>query len=174
MDSFISKISPYNIFINLFPGIIFAFFIPLTTAYEIPKTNIINDIFIYYFIGLIINRIGSLVLKNLLKIPIKIKKQEYKFLHFADYTEYTSAVKEDKTISDLSITNNTYRSLTACFLILIAIRISTYIPTLLKLLINLKPYSIDIFLITLFLIFAISYRTQTKYISDKISAILNK
>ena len=63
MEAFFNLLSSYEFFNNLFPGIIFSYFFILQEN-NFFKNNIelYEKLFIYYFIGLIINRIGSLLL----------------------------------------------------------------------------------------------------------------
>ena len=70
MKEIIEKLSSYNIFNNLFPGIFFVILAKYTTKYDFVQTDILLGSFLYYFIGLIISRFGSLVIE---KILIEIK-----------------------------------------------------------------------------------------------------
>lgn len=61
----------------------------------------------WYFIGMVISRIGSIFVEDTLK-KIKIKGKPY--LVFADYKQYTTASEANPFIATLSETNNTYRT----------------------------------------------------------------
>ena len=62
MESLLEKISSYNILNNLIPGAVFVFLGKLLDIISLPLDGIVESIFIYYFCGMIISRIGSLVI----------------------------------------------------------------------------------------------------------------
>ena len=67
MDTFLEKISSYNIFNYLLPGVIFTIFFQKITNLVIFQNNTILDAFLVYFIGLVINRVGSLCIEPILE-----------------------------------------------------------------------------------------------------------
>lgn len=92
--SMLEKISSYNIFNNFFPGLAFCYMVKISTDYELDIGNLWENIFIYYFWGLIIGGIGSLVIENLLmKVRIRNKKSKLKenYIERAPYKEYIKA-----------------------------------------------------------------------------------
>ena len=61
MDSLLNLLNEYELFNNIFPGIIFFYFSSLQNYIpNFDKIDIYEKLFLYYFIGLIISRIGSL------------------------------------------------------------------------------------------------------------------
>ena len=64
--STLEKISSYNIFNNFFPGIVFCYMVKFFTNYELDIGSTWENLFIYYFYGLIISRVGSIVVETLL------------------------------------------------------------------------------------------------------------
>lgn len=110
IKSISSKISSYNIFNNLLPGIIFCVTITKLTRFSMVVDGILEQLFIWYFCGIVISRIGSVLVEGLLK-KIKIKGTPY--LNFADYKQYASAAEAKPFIATLSETNNTYRTIIA-------------------------------------------------------------
>ena len=68
----IEKISSYNIFNNLFPGIVFCYFVEKFTQFVFVADNVAENIFVYYFVGMVISRIGSIVIEKVL-MSIKLK-----------------------------------------------------------------------------------------------------
>ena len=72
VKSISSKISSYNIFNNLLPGIIFCVTITKLTRFSMVVDGILEQLFIWYFFGIVISRIGSVFVEWLLK-KIKIK-----------------------------------------------------------------------------------------------------
>ena len=92
--SMLEKISSYNFFNNFFPGIIFCYMVKKFANYELDTGNLWENLFVYYFWGLIIGRIGSLIIENLLlKIRIKNKKNKTRknYIERAPYNEYIKA-----------------------------------------------------------------------------------
>ena len=59
MEAILSLLSTYELFNNIFPGIIFSYILSLQNYNIIPnKIDVYEKLFLYYFIGLIISRIG--------------------------------------------------------------------------------------------------------------------
>ena len=85
MKEFIDKISSYNIFNYLLPGILFVGLGKEITSFSLVQSNLLIGLFLYYFIGLIISRLGSLTLEPLLKW--------IKFVKFAPYEDYAKSIK---------------------------------------------------------------------------------
>ena len=71
MDKFIEKLEEYKIFNYLLPGIIFTYLLKYYVGIDIFQSNVIEMAFIFYFIGSVISRFGSVVIEEILK---KIKK----------------------------------------------------------------------------------------------------
>jgi hypothetical protein len=67
MKDLIEKLSSYNLFNYLFPGVIFAVISEKMTSYSFLQDDIIVGVFVYYFIGLVVSRFGSLFLEPVLK-----------------------------------------------------------------------------------------------------------
>ena len=68
MEDLLAKISSYNFFNFLFPGVIFAVIAERVTSYTFLHNNLVIDFFVCYFIGLTISRVGSLLLEPLLLV----------------------------------------------------------------------------------------------------------
>ena len=67
MNSIVEKLGSYQILTNLFPGAFFGLSLRFFFNLEFPTKNIGEDLIVYYFMGLIISRVGSLVVEPLLK-----------------------------------------------------------------------------------------------------------
>lgn len=70
----IEKISSYNLFNNFFPGIIFYYMVKEFTRFSLADGELLENLFIYYFVGMIISRIGSMFVEKILK-SIKVKNK---------------------------------------------------------------------------------------------------
>ena len=78
VKNMIEKISSYDILNNLLPGIIFCSIVERTTRIQIFAGEIWEKIFLYYFAGMIISRIGSIFkIKNNLIFCFSSKRKTY-------------------------------------------------------------------------------------------------
>jgi hypothetical protein len=159
MKDLLDKLSSYNIFNYLFPGVVFVVLARKLTSYNFIQQDILVGAFLYYFIGLVISRIGSIFIEPVLKF--------IKFLKFADYKRFVKASKADTRIDTLSEVNNMYRTICSLFLILIAINGFEWLSTKWLFLAERKIETLTVFLLLLFLF---SYRKQTNYITKRIDA----
>jgi len=159
MRELLDKLSSYNIFNYLLPGIVFVVFAGKLTHYSLVQPDIVLGAFLYYFIGLVISRIGSLVIEPVLK--------KISFVKFAEYKDFVASAKSDPKLEILSESNNSYRTLSAMFLLLIALRIyekvSGYFP-------RLVIWDAAVVVVLLFFMFLFAYRKQTRYITQRIGA----
>ena len=114
MDKFIEKLEEYKIFNYLLPGIIFTYLLKYYVGIDIFQSNVIEMAFIFYFIGSVISRFGSVVIEEILK--------KIKFIKYSNYNDYINAVKKDDFIKKLLISNITYRTLCAGFLLILIIK----------------------------------------------------
>ncbi len=128
MKELIDKISSYNLFNYLFPGVIFVIFSKHFTAYSFIQQDIIIGLVLYYFIGMIISGFGSVVIEPILK--------KIKFIKFADYKKYISASKVDEKIELFSEVNNTYRTLISMIILLLLLKLYNLIENHLAFLSN--------------------------------------
>ena len=110
MKDLLEKLSSYNLFNYLLPGTIFVAAAEILTDYRFTRTNIVVELFVYYFIGLVISRLGSLVVEPLMKSS--------GFASFAPYKAFVKACAADSKIELLSEQNNMFRTLCALFLAL--------------------------------------------------------
>jgi len=161
MEKLLEKLTSYNLFNYLLPGIIFSVLLEKTTNYSIIHKDVIIEAFLAYFLGLIISRVSSLVIEPLLK--------KVKFVKFSDYKDFVSASEHDKKIELLSESNNMYRVFISLFFILIIIVL--YERFLQEI---LSGYTSYIVISGLLILFLFSYRKQTQYITKRIEIFKNK
>ena len=152
MDNFFSKLESYDIFNSFLPGIVIITYIKYSSPLSFDFNNI-EEIALALFSGVVINRLGSLIIE-----PIYIKLQLIKKV---DYTLFIKAEKQDQKIRILLALCNMYRSLIAMVITIImfdGIRLiqgHNYI------------YNIAIELLLL-IIFTFSYKKQWGYIVKRI------
>lgn len=163
MKEIIDKISSYNLFNYLFPGIVFVILLDQVTNYDLIIDNNFLGAFLYYFIGLVISRIGSLILDPIFK-KIKIMK-------FSSYSDFLIASKNDDKISLFSEINNTYRTLSSTFFCLLILVIYEKFGSSFFQSTGIEKYFL---VVGLFALFILSYRKQTEYINNRINNQLKK
>ena len=159
MNELLSKISSYNIFNYLLPGIVFAVVAGDIIHYPIVQRDIITGAFVYYFVGLVVSRFGSLIVEPILK--------RLSFVQFADYKDFVAASKKDEQLVLLSEVNNTYRTLCSLFSLLLLLKLYTAIEMRFPF---LKEWDATVLALLLLIMFLFSYRKQTSYITKRIKA----
>lgn len=159
MKELLNKLSSYNLFNYLLPGIIFVIIASKITRYSLVQEDLLTGAFLYYFIGLVISRFGSLAVEPFLK--------SISFINFADYKDFVIASKKDDKLELLSEVNNTYRTLCSLLILLFLLKIYETIELAFPF---LQKCSVIILLILLITMFLFSYRKQTKYIAKRINA----
>lgn len=157
MKEILDKLSSYSIFNYLLPGIIFIIIAKETTDYNFVQENNLLGGFLYYFIGMIISRFGSVIIEPILK--------KVNFLKFRDYPDYIYVSKQDSKIELLSEVNNTYRTLNSMMFLLLILKLYNYCSNKLELNHTTALLILTILMLVLFLF---SYRKQTNYITKRI------
>lgn len=110
LNDFMKQLSSYNLFNCLLPGVIFVVAVERFTTIVMTPSNLLVAAFVYYFVGMIISRVGSLVLEPALK--------QVRFVRFAAYSKFVAASKTDSKLEVLSETNNSYRTMLSCALLI--------------------------------------------------------
>lgn len=157
MENIIEKITSYNLFNYLLPGVLFTVLLNRVTSYSIAQNDLIIAAFVYYFVGLVISRVGSLVVEPFLKW--------ISFLKFASYSEFVTASKSDSKIEVLLETNNMYRTIIAMLLLLPLTRIYEMLSIQKPF---LSEHRVGILVLFLLVIFLLSYKKQTVYIKGRV------
>ena len=158
MEKVIDKISTYNFFNYLLPGVLFVIFAKSFVPFNFIQGDIVLDVFLYYFIGLVISRFGSLVIEYLLK--------KFKFIHFAKHKDFICVSKDDPKLEIFSEENNMYRTLVSLFTLLLLSKLYLYIESLYP---QIQPWNLHIVIVLLLVLFLYSYRKQTLYIFKRIN-----
>ncbi len=160
MDKFIEKLEEYEIFNYLIPGIIFTYLLKYYVGIDIFQSNVIEMAFIFYFIGSVISRFGSVVIEEILK--------KIKFIKYSNYNDYINAVKKDDFIKKLLISNNTYRTLCAGFLLILIIKCVKELVNYF----NLQTGIIyTIVIIFGFILYLLSFKKQTGIIVKRVDKV---
>jgi hypothetical protein len=159
MKELLDKLSSYNIFNFLLPGILFSVLITQICGINLINGDLFIEAFEYYFIGLVISRFGSLIIEPILK--------KTHFVKFADYSDFISASSQDSKIEVLSETNNMFRTLISMLLLVLLIMGYQLIASNWNFLKNNENI---ILILTLLIMFLFAYRKQTNYITKRIKA----
>lgn len=159
MKELLDKITSYNLFNYLLPGVLFAVLATKITRFSFIQSDIVVGAFVYYFIGLVISRLGSLLLEPFLKLV--------RFVRFANYGEYVAACKVDAKIDVLSEQNNSYRTLAMVFVCLLLLKAYEKVERQLSFLNNRSTLVAITLLLAMFLL---SYRKQTGYITKRVKS----
>ena len=153
MEKIIEKVEVYQFINYLLPGTIFVAIFSKIYRNEFIDNNVIIAVIEYYFIGLILSRIGSLILEPILK--------KTKLIKYTDYNKYIEVSKIDNKLDILQREANQYRTYIAMFIILVIIQIYTCIKN--------KKFSINlIFFVGLVILFIAAYKKQTKFILNRV------
>lgn len=159
MNDLIDKLTSYNLFNYLLPGTIFSVLADSFTRYQFIQSDLFAAFFAYYFAGMVISRLGSLVIEPCLK--------KFKFVEFAPYNDFVRCSRIDEKIDVLSEANNTYRTITTLFISLGALKLVELILDRFSAPEWLPPLTLCIFLFGLFLM---AYRKQTSYIRKRVES----
>lgn len=141
----------YRTINHLFIGFLFAYFLKHTLSYDIAP-DLYTCAFVYYFSGVVISRIGSLVVEPLL--------QRIGFVKFGEYSKYVEASKHDSKIELFSHISENYRTFASLFITLIFLITADYV----------FPLSENIGYLASTFIFLSSYRKQVNYVTKRIDA----
>jgi hypothetical protein len=159
MKDILEKLSTYNIFNYLLPGVIFVIIAREFSGYNFIQNEILLSGFLYYFIGMIISRFGSVIIEPILK--------KITFLKFEDYKNYVIASKKDTKIELLSEVNNSYRTICSMCVLLIILNLYSVFNSNKN--VSIEP---DFYIIisTILIMFLFAYRKQTNYITKRIQS----
>jgi C4-dicarboxylate transporter len=158
MKEIFEKLSSYNIFNYLFPGVLFVVIAKHTTIYDFVQSDIILGFFSYYFIGLVISRVGSLFIEWFLK--------KIKFVKYCDHKDYATAEKQDEKVKLLQEINNMYRTLISMGLLLLLLKLYEFLSVKFQFCDTVTQIALLVFVLILFLL---SFRKQTKYVVKQVS-----
>ena len=160
IESLCEKVSAYNVFNYLLPGAVFVSAFQLVSGHSLISGNILVDIIVIYFAGMVLSRIGSLVIE-----PICIR---LKIVTCASHEDYVEATNKDAAIHTLLQENNTYRTLAATFLAIISVKLAILVQHRWP---EIRLHADWACLLGLLGLFVLSYRKQTAYIRSRVNRI---
>lgn len=158
LDKFIDKLSSYNLLNNLIPGSVFCYLLQHICFVDVLSNSVVENLFIYYFIGMVLSRVGSILIEPIAK--------KVRLVSYADYNDYIIASKTDKKIDILLETSNLYRTIAAGGLLIIVVKLYMIAEQNVEIFSHLTPYIIAV---ALLIIFLLSFRKQTEYIKKRVN-----
>lgn len=162
MDKFLEKLSRYHLLTNLIPGVLFLYLLEMLGIFSIDMSDWLKVLFVGYFAGMVMSRIGSVVIEPWFK--------KWKIVKYAPYPDYLKAEKEDGKIQELLADNNMYRTLVAMFLVMVLLEIGHLIPVVDDFIHS--DAAIIVLVTGLLLMFVMAYRKQTGYIRKRVERIV--
>lgn len=158
------KISSYGIINNIIPGAVYIAFVERFTSFRIFPEDVLMQLVLCYFIGMVIGRIGSLW----------IEKKALKNAAVAFHEDYTKAeiLDSDGKVTTLSTINNMYRtfiSLPVCVMVTVLLDcLWAVIPHFEW----IKKAIVILGCVLLIVIFVKSYKKQTGYVASRVQTVL--
>ena len=157
MEKFIEKISSFHLLTNLVPGTAFCILVDRFTSFSVPTGASIADYIAFYFIGVVISRFSSILIEPLYK---KLEIVEY-----APYSQFLTAEKKDKKVTELSEANNLYRALLSSAVLFSGVYLYEVLGSKFPFLFTIK---VPVLCIALIVLFTLSYRKQTSLIRNRV------
>ena len=164
----VEKISSYNIVNNLYPGILFVYVLKIMFGTNLLLNNWFENLIVFYFVGMVLSRIGSIIIEPVMK--------KINIIKYAPYQDYVKASSIDPLVDTLSETNNTYRTLLSTFICVFMYKLGASINEIcLKNEITFLQENRDwILLALLILLFVFSYVKQTSYVRKRVESVLKR
>lgn len=157
LSDLLDKLTSYNLFNYLLPGAVFAYFSERILGASLIPSDLVTAAFVYYFLGVIISRFGSLILEPVLKRTGLVK--------FEPYNAFLAAVENDPKIEVLVEAANMYRTFLSTILLLLLLAAYLMLENSYP---NLMEWRGLIGGVTLALVFLLSYKKQSDYIAGRI------
>ena len=153
----IDKLSQYNFLTNILPGTVLCIILKYLVGYDLIPDDYYQAGIVFYFVGMVNSRVGSLVIEPILKAISWVK--------FVPYSEFLRAEKEDAKLTMLSQENNVFRSYISVMFISILGYI--YKTCSLDLRLSLNNESL-VLIVVLFVLFLFAYKKQTSFVSKRV------
>lgn len=153
----IDKLSQYNFLTNILPGTVLCIILKYLVGYDLIPDDYYQAGIVFYFVGMVNSRVGSLVIEPILKAISWVK--------FAPYSEFLRAEKEDAKLTILSQENNVFRSYIS--LMFISILGYIYKNCSLDLRLSLNNESL-VLIVILFVLFLFAYKKQTSFVRKRV------
>jgi hypothetical protein len=164
MENLLDRLSSYNLLNNLLPGVLFLVLIDVLEIAYINESNILLMLFGGYFAGMVLSRIGSVVIEPWFKW--------WKIVRYAKYEDFLKAEVKDVKMPTLLSESNMFRTFVAMFLLLLLLYGVCLFPSTKEWL--RTPSAIIVMLVLLLILFTVSYRKQSTYIRKHVENTTKK
>ena len=160
MEKIIDNLENYNIINFLIPGVIFVNILSFLIEKELHNDNIGIALVEYYFSGLVLSRIGSIIIKPALS-KIKVVK-------FDNYEKYIKKEDKDEKLKLLQKEANQYRTYISVFTVLSFVEIYNCV------FINYLKWKYIILFVAISVLFVMSYKKQINFIIERLNIKVKK
>ena len=158
MNDILKQISSYNLFTNLFPGAAFCILLSEFFGHPLILENLFAAFFFYYFIGIVVSRVGSLFVEPVLR--------RFGLIGDQTYEDYVIGSVVDADLKILSETSTIYRTLVALPICIGIFQIGYVFAQSSALSSTVRA---GVVLAVLLLLFTAAYWKQSRYVSQRIS-----
>jgi hypothetical protein len=162
MEHFLDKLSRYHILNNLIPGITFLYIADSLDIYSTAFENVYGVFFIGYISGMVLSRLGSILIEPWFKY--------WKIITYAPYIDFLKAEQKDNKIKILIEENNMFRTLVTMF-ILVLLLYTCSLFSVLNTFMHTK-WATLVLIVLLLLLYVLSYRKQTSYIRKRVENVI--
>ena len=146
----------YHVLNYFIPGAIYAYLSTTWTGYDLLQTDVLAGAALYYFIGVLISRFGSLVIQPII--------EHTKLFAYEKSPHWTVATMKNPKINELSESANMFRTMLSMSMVLVIAILMD------RLGISVDNWVLDPLLLASVLIitFAFALRKQNAYVSKRI------
>ena len=171
LEKLIERISAYELMNHIIPGAVYLILADRFTSFTFLSEHLLANVILSYFTGVVIGRIGSLLLEGGMA-KIKNKKCWF-FLNRAPYKDYVQAEKQDKEnkLQQLLAVNNMYRALASTALLLLVTILFDWGLYFIATESIIRRIVVLFACLCLLFLFLFSFRKQTNYIRARVEAL---
>ena len=164
VEKVVEKISAYGLLNHLIPGAVYIALVERLTLFKVGSDNVLAELVLFYFAGVVIGRIGSLFVER-----VALKKVET--ISHEEFTE-AEVLDTDGKVTTLSTVNNMYRTFVSAMVCLVITIIADCIRKVIPANEILRTGIILLICIGLAWLFLKSYQKQTGYVVSRAREIL--
>lgn len=170
-DKLTEWISAYEIMNHIVPGGVYIILADRLTSFSFLTEHILANIILFYFAGVILGRIGSLIIEGGME---KVQHEKcWFYIHKAPYKDFIQAENKDsaRKLHQLLMVKNMYRTLAATAFSLFLTVLYDWGLSLLSAGNLFRRISILLTCLILLFLFLFSFRKQTRYIRLRVESL---
>lgn len=168
IKTLLEKASNYDFLNNIIPGCIFCCVYEKMSGHVVFGNSFVSSLVLVYFAGILISRVGSLLVEPFCKFNFwKIGS----IVKYAPYKDYIKAETADQQMSLLVARNNMYRTFVAMSGMLLSYRLAARASNI-SCLAWTHHYKFELILLSVFVLFVVSYRKQTSYVRKRVEKVI--